>query len=40
MIVTFWIYASYLFDTPERRIRLEARRIAEALEKYQKNKSQ
>jgi len=34
MITTFWIFASFLLDTPERRIRIEARRMAEVLEKY------
>lgn len=34
MIVAFWVCAACLLDTPERRIRMEARRIAEALEKY------
>ena len=36
MIVTFWLYAASLFDTPERRIKMEARRMADALKKYNK----
>lgn len=36
MIVSFWIYASYLLDTPERKIRAEARRLALAIEEYLK----
>ena len=34
MLVTFWLYASCLLDTPERRMRMEVRRMTEALEKY------
>ena len=30
MIVTFWLYAAALLDTPERRIRMEVRRMTEA----------
>ena len=40
MIVTFWLYAACLLDTPERKIKMEARRIAEALEKYYTKKIQ
>ena len=39
MIVTFWLYAESLLDTPERKIKMEARRIAEALEKYNTKES-
>ena len=39
MIVTLWLYAASLLDTPERKIKMKARRIAEALEKYNNNKS-
>ena len=39
MIVTFWLYAACLLDTPEGKIKMEARRIAEALEKYNTKKS-
>ena len=38
MIVTFWLYAASLLDTPERKIKMEARCIAEALEKYNTKK--
>ena len=34
MIITFWMYAYCLLDTPEYRLRLEARRIADALQNY------
>ena len=36
MIVTMWFRANFLIDTPERRIRIEAKRTALALEKYNK----
>ena len=36
MIVSFWLYLACLLDTPERRLKMEARRIADALEKYNK----
>ena len=39
MIVTFWLYAASLLDTPERKIKMEARRIAEVLEKYNNKKN-
>lgn len=34
MIVAFWILSACIFDTPERRLFIEARRIAEVLEIY------
>jgi hypothetical protein len=34
MIVSFWIFVESLLDSPERRIRMEGRRMVEALEKY------
>ena len=34
MIITFWMYAYCLLDTPEYRTRLEARRLAQALKLY------
>ena len=34
MIITFWMYVYCLLDTPEYRTRLEARRIASAIEHY------
>ena len=34
MIVTIWFLVSFLIDTPERRIGMEARLIAERLELY------
>ena len=40
MIILFWIYAACLLDTPERRIKMEVRRITEALEKYNKAQEQ
>lgn len=33
MIVAFWIFVNAI-DTPERRVKMEARRIVEALELY------
>ena len=39
MIITFWIYVSWLLDTPERRLRLEARRMANAIQKYNDRKN-
>ena len=33
MIITFWMYAYCLLDTPEQRLRLEARRMANAIKK-------
>ena len=34
MIITFWMYAYYLLDTPEYRVHLEARRLTEAFKLY------
>ena len=34
MIITFWMYAYCLFDTPEQRLQMEARRLAQALKLY------
>ena len=34
MIITFWMYAYCLFDTPEQRLRMEARRLEQALKLY------
>ena len=34
MIVAFWIFVNAIIDTPERRVKMEARRIVEALELY------
>ena len=34
MIVSFWIFVSWLLDTPEYRVRIEARRMANAIQKY------
>ena len=34
MIITFWMYAYCLFDTPEQRLRIEARRLEQALKLY------
>ena len=34
MIITFWMYAYCLFDTPECKTRLEARRLTQALKLY------
>ena len=39
MIITFWIYVSLLLDTPERRLRFEARRMANAIQKYNDRKN-
>ena len=39
MIITFWIYVSWLLDTPERRLRLEASRMANAIQKYNDRKN-
>ena len=39
MIITFWIFVSWLLDTPEQRLRLEARRMADAIEKYNDRKN-
>ena len=33
MIITFWMNAYCLLDTPEQRLRLEARRMANAIKK-------
>ena len=38
MIITFWMYAYCLLDTPEYRMRMEARRMANLLKKYIDNK--
>ena len=37
MIVTFWLYVVSLLDTPERKIKMEAK-LAEVLEKYNTKK--
>ena len=34
MIITFWMYAYCLFDTPEYKTRLEARRLTQSLKLY------
>ena len=34
MIITFWMYVYCLFDTPEQRLRMEARRLEQALKLY------
>ena len=34
MIITFWMYAYCLFVTPEQRLLLEARQMANLLNKY------
>ena len=34
MIITFWMYAYCLLDTPEHRVQLEACRLAQALKLY------
>ena len=34
MIITFWMYAYCLLDTPEYKTRLEACRLAQALKLY------
>ena len=34
MIITSWMYAYRLLDTPEYKTRLEARRLAQALKLY------
>ena len=39
MIITFWIFVSWLLDTPEQRLRLEARRMADAIKKYNDRKN-
>ena len=39
MIITFWIYVSWLLDTPERKLRLEARRMADIIQKYNERKN-
>ena len=36
MIITFWMYVYCLFDTPEQRLQMEARRLAQALKLYYK----
>ena len=37
MIVIHWILVNFLIDTPERRTRMEARRMAEKIKLYLKN---
>ena len=34
IIITFWMYAYCLLDTPEYRMRMEARRLTEAIKLY------
>ena len=34
MIITFWMYAYCLFDTPEQRLRMEVHRLEQALKLY------
>ena len=34
MIITFWMYAYCLLDTPEHRVQLEVRRLTQALKVY------
>ena len=34
MIIRFWMYAFCLLDTPEHRVQLKARRLAQALKLY------
>ena len=34
MIIAFWMYVYCLLDTPEYRVRLEVRRLAETIELY------
>ncbi len=38
MIVAFWTLVNILLDSPERRMRMEARRMAELLKKYDEAK--
>lgn len=34
MIITYWILVSYLLDTPERRMKLIASELANAIQAY------
>ena len=39
MIIMFWMYTYCLLDTPEYRVRLEARRLTESVKLYLNDKN-